>query len=71
MPSGSKHSGEGETIKEINKKTNKAEEMSYVLGKVVLNMVVKESLIEKMTVEQRLVGEGGKSVGVTQNKQNK
>lgn len=64
MPSGSKHSGEEETIKEMNK-TNKAEEMRYVLGKVVLNMVLKASLMEKITVKQRLVGEGGKSVGVT------
>lgn len=65
MPSGSKHSGGEETIKGMNKKTNKAEEMSYVLGKVVLNMAVKENLMEKITIEQRLAGEVGKSVGVT------
>lgn len=36
------------------------------MGKVVLNMVLKASLMEKITVKQRLVGEGGgKSVGVT------
>lgn len=53
----------------MNKKTNEAEEeMRLALGKVVLNIMVKESLMEKMTFEQRLGGEGGKRIGVTNKK---
>lgn len=39
--------------------------MSNVLGEVVFNGMVKESLMEKVTFEQRLGGIGEKSVGIT------
>lgn len=71
MPSGNVHPGEGQTIKEICKKTSKVEEgMRNILCKVVFNGVVKDCLLKKVIFEQRLGGgEGGEGVGQHGNKQ--